>query len=56
VDIVLRDRWNMTALGILFIMLVHQDVRTLSSRECDVNVCCLDTEYVDVSLRGMVTA
>jgi len=46
----------MAALEILFIMLAQQDVRTISSRECDVNVCCLDTEHVDVSLRGMVNA
>jgi len=56
VDIVLRDRQNTAALEILFIMLAERDVRTISSRECDVNVSCLDKEHVDVSHRGMVTA
>jgi hypothetical protein len=46
----------MAAFEILFIMLAEQDVNTISSRECDVNVCSLYTEHVDVSLHGMVTA
>lgn len=45
----------MVALEILFIMLAQQDVRSIFSRECNMKMCCLDTEHVDVSLRGMVT-